>query len=243
MSTSKFKLLCSCITCKAETTTAALQRFHEHIKIITGYCENCNKELNKNGKFCSSSCAASSNNKNRTKESFLKQSNSLKKTLSLKSKPNIIEGPYTRIYLCTCKITGKKWYSPKVLKIHPDTISTINEYRYQCRFTFSMRNYPEWFSYVTDLIKQHGWYSAKNKSDNPNGCSRDHLYSVAEGFKNGIDPKLLAHPANCHVKPHKKNQSKYSNSDITIEQLLTRISEFEKLYGTGYQICTDVAFA
>jgi hypothetical protein len=79
---------------------------------------------------------------------------------------------------------------------------------------------------------EYGWYAAKNRGDNLNGCSRDHLYSVYDGFKNKIDPKIISHPANCEIKPHKENQHKHSKSSITIEQLLERISDFEKQYGT-----------
>jgi len=71
------------------------------------------------------------------------------------------------------------------------------------------------------LIKQYGWYSAANRKNNLEGCSRDHLYSVSDGFKNGVDPKIIA---------HRTNQNKHSKSSITLEELMKRITMFEQRY-------------
>lgn len=52
-----------------------------------------------------------------------------------------------------------------------------------------------------------------------------------EGFHLGIDPFLLAHPANCELMIHNKNISKNKKSSINLEELLERIKDFEKKYG------------
>jgi hypothetical protein len=207
-------------------------------------CLKCNKET-KNIKFCGHSCAASYTNgtrKPRTEESKLKTSK------TLRSKPltnqfgtfapivyQDIVGDFTRIYFCKCKFTDKQFVSTRKLYIHPSIIETKEQYTYQCRFAFAISDYPEWFKGASELIEQYGWYSTpgsnKKGITNINGISRDHLYSSSDGFKNNIDTKLLSHPANCRLLTHKENQSKGKNSSITIEELKSKIIQFEVLYG------------
>ena len=91
-----------------------------------------------------------------------------------------------------------------------------------------MNDYPDEFDF--ELIEQYGWYKAKNRGNNLNGVSRDHMYSVKEGFLNKVDPKILAHPANCRLIRHNDNVSKGSKSTITLEQLLERIRIWNKKY-------------
>jgi hypothetical protein len=65
------------------------------------------------------------------------------------------------------------------------------------------------------------------------GVSRDHLYSVKDGFDNHVDPKLLAHPANCQLLVHngpRGNNQKNSHSEITLDQLLDRIAAWDAIY-------------
>ena len=196
-------------------------------------CKYCKSQLpfdkRHENKFCSKSCAAIFNNG---------QKDWSKITTGPRPKPNkskqstapTITDPYTKIYLCVCKISGEKWYSPTVKSIHPSIIHTKKLYTYQCRFQFSIRNYPEWFSDSIDLLTEYGWYSAANRGNNLSGCSRDHLYSVSDGFINGVDPLILAHPANCKIVPHRTNQSKHKKSSITLEELLKRIEDFNTKY-------------
>lgn len=72
-------------------------------------------------------------------------------------------------------------------------------------------------------------YSPTNKGNNLNGVSRDHMLSVAEAFKLGMDPAVVKHPANCRLILHRKNQQKRSNSIITKNELLERIELFDAL--------------
>ena len=68
------------------------------------------------------------------------------------------------------------------------------------------------------------------KNNNLDGVSRDHMFSVREGFEKGIDPKIISHPANCRLMIHNENISKNKKSFITIEELLDRIEKFEQKY-------------
>lgn len=97
-------------------------------------------------------------------------------------------------------------------------------YRQLCEFKFGVRDYPKHFD--LSLIEKHGWYKAKNRGNNLSGISRDHLYSVSDGFKNNIDPKIISHPANCVLVLHKENQKKHSKSKITIVELIDKIKSW-----------------
>lgn len=225
-------------------------------------CKHCSTPLiNKNNIFCNRSCAAIYNNRLKdysmfktglqTPESKLKASanrRSINKAnraitgpsshyLYSLSRAAIAEAiatntPYTKIYLCICKKTNIIWYSTTWKSIHPSVIQSKGDYRYQCRFNFSISQFPEWFSYSTPLIETYGWYSAANKHNNLTGCSRDHLYSVSDGYLNNVSPLIIAHPANCEIKPHRVNQSKHSTSSITLAELHNRIALFNEQYGS-----------
>jgi hypothetical protein len=80
------------------------------------------------------------------------------------------------------------------------------------------------------LIRKYGWYKAKNKGNNLNGVSRDHMYSVMEGYRNNVDPSIISHPANCRLIRHNDNISKLDGSTITLEELLDRIEKWNKKY-------------
>ena len=80
---------------------------------------------------------------------------------------------------------------------------------------FSLDAYPEEFDF--SLIEKYGWYKAKNNGDNPNGVSRDHMFSVKDGFLNKIDPKIISHPANCRLVLQRENAKKRNKSCITLE--------------------------
>ncbi len=213
-------------------------------------CKNCDTAIpykqRKANQFCSRSCAAMYNNARKdwaTITTGPAPKPKLPKQPRKKRSNQVItaEGPHTRIYLCTCKITGKKWYSPSVKTIHPSAATTKKLYSYQCRFTFSISNYPQLFSDISSLIKEYGWYSASNKGNNLSGCSRDHLYSVSDGFKNNVDPKIMSHPMNCKIVPHRENQSKNKNSTITLSELMEQIKLFENLESaTGIEPVLEV---
>ena len=102
-------------------------------------------------------------------------------------------------------------------------------YKSDTSFKFSLNEYPDEFDF--DLIEKYGWYSPSNsKKPNIGGVSRDHMLSVKEGFKFGIDPKLLAHPANCQLMVHSDNISKNKKSSLTLDELMVRIDEWDLKY-------------
>lgn len=102
-------------------------------------------------------------------------------------------------------------------------------YRSQAKFKFALSSYPNEFEF--NLIKESGWYKASNHGDNLKGISRDHMFSVDEGYKQGIDPYLISHPANCKLMKHEDNFKKLTKCSITIDELQKRIREWNLKYG------------
>lgn len=106
---------------------------------------------------------------------------------------------------------------------------SYNAYRRLCSFIFQLKKYPLEFDF--SLIEKYGWYHAStSKHPNLDGVSRDHMYSVKEGFKNRIDPYYISHPANCRLVTQRNNSSKCTKCCITIESLKEKISEWNIKY-------------
>ena len=104
----------------------------------------------------------------------------------------------------------------------------LKMYRQCCQFKFGVKSYPDEFDF--NLINTYGWYSAKNRGNNLGGVLRDHMVSVRYGFDHKIDPYLLSHPANCILVLQSDNASKGNDCSITIDELKTRIKEWESKY-------------
>ena len=126
-------------------------------------------------------------------------------------------------------ITGRKLTAKQKMELcERNTNASKHYYKLQCQFNFALSDFPDEFDF--DLIRKYGWYKAKNKGNNPNGVSRDHMYSVMEGYRNNVDPSIISHPANCRLIRHNDNISKLDGSTITLEQLLDRIEKWNKKY-------------
>lgn len=104
----------------------------------------------------------------------------------------------------------------------------LKYYRQLCSFRFNLADYPDEFDF--SLVERHGWYAAKNRGNNLNGVSRDHMVSVSYGYQNGIDPSIISHPANCRLLVHNDNVSKKEKCSCTLEDLLIRIQVWNKKY-------------
>jgi hypothetical protein len=141
---------------------------------------------------------------------------------------NLIEGPFTRVFACVCALSGRKFFHPTWRKFHPDLVSSRDQYAVSCRFRFNVYDYPEHFD--LSLIERYGWYCCpggnKRGTKNLNGVSRDHLLSIAAGWKLGADPKIMSHPANCRLVRHRDNQVKMTKSVITLDELLHKIKNW-----------------
>ena len=52
----------------------------------------------------------------------------------------------------------------------------------------------------------------------------DHIYSVLDGFTNGVEPAIISHPVNLRILEAKTNSSKGPKSEMTLEELMEKIN-------------------
>lgn len=218
------------IFCSLSCSTS--HRNQETMKIQTekydrspSVCQNpiCIKILpfeKRKNKYCSNSCAAIVNNKM-----------DRKRGLTPKTKY-----PFTYVSFLTCDITGKTYLSrnrdgSKRRRSPYISKSLIEEYYDACRFKFNVYHFPNEFD--LSLIEKHGWYStpgSRNGIRNLDGISRDHIISKRYGYENKIDAKIISHPANCRLISHRENKAKGINSDMTLEELMVKIKNWDQKY-------------
>lgn len=206
------------------------------------FCLKCGKEL-KYGqhKFCSNSCSASYNNKNREYSEEVKQKIRVGVLLSMGITD--IETHRNASTEKKCGYCGRMFTTAKKhQKFCCQECSRRNRrlqeiknkderdiYKSQTKFNFSLNAYPDEFDF--SLIKENGWYQATNHGDNLHGISRDHMFSVDEGYKQNIDPYLISHPANCKLMKHEDNFKKKTECSITLNELKQRVNDWNKKYG------------
>ena len=195
------------------------------------HCKECGKifdnYISQNKIFCSSSCAAIFNNKLKevvSDETKQKISDSVR--YWHKNNPKVKKIKVNK--LIKCKYCGKDCNKPYKRICEDCKNKYYNFYRPDCEFIFNIKNFPDEFELT--LISKNGWYSPTNKFNNLNGISRDHMYSVKEGFINKISPEIIRHPANCKLMVHHENNVKKSNSSITIDELLKKIILWDTKY-------------
>jgi hypothetical protein len=201
--------------------------------------------------FCNHSCSAKFNNKLR------KGIKHKKYNLSEEGRKKILASVYNRKYVDKYEFERYEYYKNpnkcincnKILEFkyrnrincnlkckkeyHTKNKEEFDLYKALSKFNFNLSDYNEEFDF--SLIEKYGWYKAKNNGDNVDGVSRDHMFSIKEGFRRLINPLLLAHPANCELIVNKHNQSKSDDCSLSIETLLQRIEQFEVKYGKYHQ--------
>lgn len=218
------------IALELKCSRSTINRLLSKYEIKSKFNENCNEQLNciecsilfkankkERRKFCSRTCSVTFNNKNKVhseetknkiKETLLSKNN--KKSIKLKNCKNCNNTVALYKRLCdTCKTSYYKYYRPL------------------SNFDFDIDEYKEMFDF--SLVEKYGWYSPSNKGNNLNGISKDHLYSVRDGFINKIDINIIKHPANCCLMVHRDNNIKNYNSSITLDELLKRIEDWNNM--------------
>lgn len=223
-------------------------------------CQHCDeiipfeKRLD-NLKFCNNSCSASYTNGKREYIWGENISKGLKKYIKENGLFGALKNPHIPkihkrilfnseyLYELTCQFCGSIFTNRRCNKKYCSDLCISNKnkinvdeytsYKNKTIFKFNLASYNDEFDFT--LIETYGWYSPTNKNNNLEGVSRDHMLSVREGYELGIDPLLIAHPANCRLMKHTDNISKNKKSIITIEELLEKIKEFEQKYGEYYK--------
>ena len=189
-------------------------------------CKHCNSILDfdkKINKFCSQSCSATHNNTQLkgTRKGRKFSQTALDNIRNANLVRSVVAGDYCRIYRCRkCQK-----YHPSTEQKHLCCKDSSTAYRPLCKFSFNLGDYPEEFD--LSLIEKHGMFSP---TKNPTGVSRDHMVSIDYAFKHKIDPSIIRHPANCRIILQKDNSQKHTKSEISLDELLERISDWDIKY-------------
>jgi hypothetical protein len=65
----------------------------------------------------------------------------------------------------------------------------------------------------------------------------DHVFSKSDGFRYNVDPVVVAHPANLRIISASANSSKNFRSEISLQVLLERIEEWNKIHSSNDANC------
>ena len=104
----------------------------------------------------------------------------------------------------------------------PDHLRTDLElYRIKANWIAGMWDIAE----NQQLLSEVGVY---NRLTNRSGCVRDHMLSKQDGYKLGLFPEILRHPANCQLLTHSENSRKRERSVLTPDELFDKIRKYEK---------------
>jgi hypothetical protein len=200
-------------------------------------CANCQKFLTysqyrSNYKFCSRSCGAMIANAMRDQSVYQKQVDTLRVRIEQNEYQTIkkVHWPTSRVSFGVCAVCqtafrarGNTKYCSSLCKAK----GGIKPYRRACKFKISKTTYPELFD--TALLEKHGWYRAANHplGYNPRGATWDHLFRIEDGFRAGVDPDIMSHPANAEMISWEDNFAR-KNSKLTLDELMQRIDAWKK---------------
>jgi len=91
--------------------------------------------------------------------------------------------------------------------------------------TAHLRTEYELYYNAVKLVTNENWYKEFRSINGAGPCKRnkdmhlDHIYSIAEGFKNNIPPYIIGHCTNLRLLPKLENSSKGARCDKTIDEL------------------------
>lgn len=225
------QIMCCCVITKKVIKVTNLARYQSTLE----HCSVCNTLFKRcrDRNHCSLSCVATARNLSRTlsPESEQRRRSNIAssiKRLAKQRNPLLFDpvGPFSKVKFTKCRITGKMYVSVKGSSRLPSpyySVTGITKYRRSCSFRFKLDTYPDEFDCSKPM------YSGKRNPD-INAYSRDHMFSVADGHRLNIDPKLIAHPANCRLIRQSLNLTKSHNSCISLDDLMSRIKEWDMKY-------------
>jgi hypothetical protein len=105
----------------------------------------------------------------------------------------------------------------------------INFEYYRENWKELLESKEDYFIFVRALTEKN--YDIFKSTINPKNLKRswkanhlDHIYSVSQGFKDGIDPFWIAHPCNLQMLKARENKKKNAKCGHTIEELTEKIN-------------------
>lgn len=204
-------------------------------------CKECGVPISykkRHNIFCSQNCSATNNNKKRVNKPHILSEvgyNNLVASAKKKHEKEINEYEKNPKHCLNCneilKYSKRKnvFCDNKCKKEYQIKNKTnFQVYKDNCSFKFNLNDFATDFDF--SLIEIFGWYAPKNHGNNLNGVSRDHMYSIVEGYKNNIPPEIIAHPANCMLMTHSENASKRTKCSITLDELKNKIKYWNEKY-------------
>ena len=140
---------------------------------------------------------------------------------------NNLRGENNPMYGKTHSTITKKKLSEKANKRNPECYSTATDTKIQRGLAIPKEKKSEWELYREQVFNYtyKSWRHHQHKI-NPGGLHRgaeyelDHKFSITEGFKQNVDPKVIGHYTNLELLPKYVNRSKRIKCSITLEDLL-----------------------
>ena len=100
---------------------------------------------------------------------------------------------------------------------------------YRDNYQELLTNKEDYTTFVRALTERN--YDLFKNMINPNLSVRhmkknhvDHMFSISEGFKQQVDPFLIAHPCNLQILSAKKNIKKGVTCDHTLNELKEKVN-------------------
>jgi hypothetical protein len=107
----------------------------------------------------------------------------------------------------------------------------INFETYRDNYEELLETKEDYFIFVRALTERN--YDLFKNVINPKGLKRgwknnhvDHKYSISQGFKDKINPFVIAHPCNLQMLKAKDNKKKNAKCDHTLEELFEKVNNF-----------------
>ena len=141
---------------------------------------------------------------------------------------------YVKNYGVDHNMKSKEFYDLKYRKHFEEIGLWIpNDSKSDYEIYYDLANWKkQMFDFIDDpnqltLLKEYGVF---NPQTNTKGIVRDHIYSRDAGFKNKVFPEILRHPCNCQLISHRDNTIKRKSCGMTLDELFTKILEFDKIW-------------
>lgn len=99
-----------------------------------------------------------------------------------------------------------------------------------------LRHYRDWYKEIVrresnkNFVKYYHHINPFKYKRSKEDFHLDHIFSIEERFKNNIPVWLMSHPCNLQMLSMNHNVQKNKRCDITIDELLYNIKDFEKRY-------------
>jgi len=143
-------------------------------------------------------------------------------------------GKNNPMYNKTHSSVAKQKQSAKAIKRNPTCYQEATNTKIKNGIAISKELKTEWELYREQVLNYtyKSWAHYQNKI-NPQNLERganfelDHKFSITEGFKQNVSPKIIGHYANLELLPKFDNRSKRISCSITLEELIKAVEQIQ----------------